>query len=216
MSSLRRLALVSLTALLVAVAPPAPGSHRALAAGTWTWPVEGPVLRAFDPPDSPYGAGHRGIDIAAPVGSVVVAPAAGVVSFAGPVGGRLFLTIDHGAGLESTSSFLSGLLVRRGDRVEQEQPVATSGAGHTGDEIANLHFGVRLDDVYVDPLAYLTAVDVRSLIRLVPVEPPSPLTVAFTMSRPWTPSHPARAGPDTVRPSAPPASAAGSCSCSSP
>ncbi|HET7928822.1 MAG TPA: M23 family peptidase, partial [Actinomycetota bacterium] len=33
-------------------------------AGTWAWPVQGPVIRGFDPPDTPFGAGHRGIDIA--------------------------------------------------------------------------------------------------------------------------------------------------------
>jgi murein DD-endopeptidase MepM/ murein hydrolase activator NlpD len=82
------------------------GVSPAVAAGTWTWPVEGPVIRGFDPPDSPYGSGHRGIDIAAPAGSVAVAPAYGTVAFAGPVGGRLFLTIDHG-GVESTFSWVA-------------------------------------------------------------------------------------------------------------
>jgi murein DD-endopeptidase MepM/ murein hydrolase activator NlpD len=44
------------------LAPAAVGPARA--AGDWSWPVVGPVIRAFDPPDTPFGSGHRGIDIA--------------------------------------------------------------------------------------------------------------------------------------------------------
>ena len=74
-------------------------------------------VRGYDPPDSPYGSGHRGIDIATAIGTVVVAPDHGVVTFAGKVGGRLFLTIDHGGGVLSTCSWLTSVLVRKGDRV---------------------------------------------------------------------------------------------------
>ena len=100
------------------------GAVPARAAGTWAWPVVGPVVRGFDPPSSPYGAGHRGIDIAVPVGTLVVAPAAGVVTFAGAVAGRLYVTIDHGGGVLSTCSFLSSALVRKGDTVVGGQPIA--------------------------------------------------------------------------------------------
>jgi murein DD-endopeptidase MepM/ murein hydrolase activator NlpD len=141
----------------------------ASASATWTWPVAGPIIRGFDPPDSPYGSGHRGIDIAAPAGTIVRAPASGVVSFAGSVGGHLFVTIDHGAGLLSTVSFLSERLVRKGDTVIQGQLIGRSGSGHPGDLQANLHFGVRLDGTYVDPLDYLTPASVVDLIRLAPI-----------------------------------------------
>jgi murein DD-endopeptidase MepM/ murein hydrolase activator NlpD len=144
-----------------------PGEARA--AADWTWPVVGPVIRGFDPPDSPYGSGHRGIDIAASVGTSVRAAAAGVVTFAGPVGGRLFVTVDHGGGLESTYSFLDALAVRREDVVSQGQPIGRSGTGHAGDMVPNLHFGVKLADVYVDPLDYLGPVEVWRFIRLAPL-----------------------------------------------
>ena len=139
------------------------------AAGTWAWPVTGPVVRAFDPPDSPYGAGHRGIDIAVPAGTEVLAPADGTVTFAGPVGGRLFLTIDHSSGLESTYSWVAALEVRPDDVVRRGELVARSGAGHTGDAVPNLHVGVKLDDAYVDPLDYLEPVDIAGWLRLAPV-----------------------------------------------
>jgi murein DD-endopeptidase MepM/ murein hydrolase activator NlpD len=146
-----------------------PTAMPASASGTWTWPVVGPIIRGFDPPDSPYGSGHRGIDIAAPAGTIVRAPAPGVVSFAGSVGGHLFVTIDHGGGLLSTASFLSERLVRKGDTVIQGQPIGRSGSGHPGDLQANLHFGVRLGGTYVDPLDYLTPASVVDLIRLAPI-----------------------------------------------
>jgi len=150
------------------LAPSSAGQARAT--GAWSWPVVGPMIRGFDPPDTPFGSGHRGIDIAVSVGTPVRAAAAGVVTFAGPVGGRLFLTIDHGAGLESRYSFLSALVARRGEAVAAGQVLARSGTGHVGDRVPNLHFGVLLDDVYVDPLDYLGPVDVWRFIRLAPLD----------------------------------------------
>lgn len=140
------------------------------ASGDWTWPVVGPVIRGFVPPASPFGSGHRGIDIAAPVGTPVSAAASGTVTFSGPVGGRLFVTVDHGAGLESTYSFLDSIAVRRGDVVSQGQAIARSGTGHAGDIVPSLHFGVKLTDAYVDPLEYLGPVEVWRFIRLAPME----------------------------------------------
>jgi murein DD-endopeptidase MepM/ murein hydrolase activator NlpD len=139
-------------------------------AGTWTWPVIGPVIRAYDPPDTPFGAGHRGIDIAAPIGTTVVAAEAGVVAFAGPVGGQLFVTLDHGGGLTSTYSWLSATLVRVGDVVARGAPIARSGTGHAGWTPSHLHLGVRLDGEYQDPLAYLSAPSVSDFIRLAPLQ----------------------------------------------
>lgn len=142
---------------------------QARAAGDWTWPVSGPVIRGFDPPDNPFGSGHRGIDIGAAVDTPVRAAASGSIAFAGPVGGRLFVTIDHGAGLESTYSFLSSLSVRRGAAVSTGQTIGRTGSGHAGALVPHLHFGVRLDDVYVDPLGYLGPVEVWRYIRLAPL-----------------------------------------------
>jgi murein DD-endopeptidase MepM/ murein hydrolase activator NlpD len=142
----------------------------AAADGTWTWPVTGPVIRGFDPPASPFGAGHRGIDIAAPAGTPVLAPAAGVVTFAGRVAGQLFVSIDHGAGLVSTSSWLSSVSVAKDDVVAQGQAVGASGIGHPSEPVAHLHLGIRLGGAYVDPLDYLSPLGVAGLIRLAPLE----------------------------------------------
>ena len=137
----------------------------------WPWPVTGPILRGFDPPDSPYGSGHRGIDIVTSPGTPVLAPADGVVAFAGQVGGRLFLTLDHGGGLESTYSWLDSVLVRRGEPVARGATVATSGWGHVDALVPHLHMGVKRDDVYLDPLSLLEPISVGAFIRLAPTWP---------------------------------------------
>ena len=144
----------------------------AAASGTWVWPVTGPVIRGFDPPDDPYGAGHRGIDIAAPVGTPVLAAQAGTVTFAGKVGGQLFVTVDHGGGLVSSYSWVSALRVRKDDVIARGQTIALSGTGHPASgEPPHLHVGVRLNGQYVDPLAYLSPLSVGGLIRLAPLAP---------------------------------------------
>lgn len=136
--------------------------------GSWAWPIVGPVIRGFDPPEDPYGSGHRGIDIAATLGTPVRAPEAGVVSFAGKVGGELYVTVDHGDGLRSTYSWLSAIAVRTGDVVTRGTILGASGRGHPGSTVPHLHFGVRLDGAYVDPLAFLGPAPVSAVVHLAP------------------------------------------------
>jgi murein DD-endopeptidase MepM/ murein hydrolase activator NlpD len=154
---------------LVSVGASPTGFEPSLPAGTFPWPVSGPVIRGFDPPDSPYGAGHRGIDIAVAVGTPILAPEAGSVSFAGRVGGELFVTIDHGGGLSSTYSWISAAAVRKGDVVARGQTIGATGTGHPGASVPHLHFGVKIDGEYVDPLELLAPLGVQDLIRLVPI-----------------------------------------------
>jgi murein DD-endopeptidase MepM/ murein hydrolase activator NlpD len=169
-----RLLLVPLAAALAGLAPLGEtlpvGEAAALG---WSWPVVGPVIRGFDPPSTPYGAGHRGIDIATAFGTPVRAPAPGVVTFAGHVAGALFVSVDHGGGLVSTYSWLSSVLVRKGDLVAAGAVLALSGAGHPGVSPPHLHFGVKRDGTYVDPLSLLAPASLVGLIRLVVVPPGS-------------------------------------------
>jgi murein DD-endopeptidase MepM/ murein hydrolase activator NlpD len=133
-------------------------------------PVDGPIVRHFEPPPTPYSAGHRGIDFGVPIGTTVVAAADGTVSFAGAVGGSLFVSIDHPGGLRTTYSFLSAVLVKKGQLVTQGQPVARSGPGAAG-ESPNLHFGLRSGDDYLDPEPYLLASIRRNLWRVISLAP---------------------------------------------
>ena len=147
----------------------APEMVAAMPLGTWPWPVTGPVIRGFDPPTSPFGAGHRGIDVAVPFGTPILAPEAGTVSFAGRVGGELFVTIDHGGGLASTYSWLSATAVRKGDVVALGQRIGSTGTGHPGSTVPHLHLGMKLDGAYLNPLEVLAPLGVQDLIRLVPL-----------------------------------------------
>lgn len=122
------------------------------------------MVDPFRPPTSPYGPGNRGIDYATAVGTAVRAASDGEVVFAGNVGGSLHVVVLHGDGLRSSYSFLRTAEVRRGEQVLAGQPVGTSGE--------RFHFGVRVGEEYVDPLALLAgARPVRVRLVADPVGP---------------------------------------------
>ncbi|MFZ2963068.1 MAG: M23 family metallopeptidase [Rhodoglobus sp.] len=125
----------------------------AIPAPSWAWPVAAPhsIVRPYLAPATPYGPGHRGIDLRTADG-VVTAPAPGVVHFAGIVVDRPVLSIRHPGGLISsyepvTSTLTAGTPVRRGELIGSVVP------GHCASPC--LHFGVRLDGQYVNPLLLL-------------------------------------------------------------
>jgi len=98
------------------------------------------------------------------------------VSFSGKVGGHLFVTLDHGGGLQSTYSWISAALVRKGDVVARGGRIGLTGLGHPGAVVPHLHLGVRLDGVYLDPLEVLGALPLADLIHLAPdLAPPEPV-----------------------------------------
>ncbi|MEA2347030.1 MAG: hypothetical protein QOG62_817 [Thermoleophilaceae bacterium] len=134
----------------------------AQAAPGWTWPVQGRVITAFDYGGKRFESGaHRGIDIAAPVGTPVVAAAAGRVTFAGGAGDSgLTVAIDVARGRLSTSYLhLSGTTVSDGDVVAEGDRVGFTGvSGRPSSPRPHLHFGVRRTsrrDGYLDPLGFL-------------------------------------------------------------
>src|SRR5438445_1770969 len=158
-------------AVLLAIAVVARGSpaHAGPEYGTYQWPVRGPVIRGFEPPSNPYGSGHRGIDIAAPFGSPLVAAQDGIVAFAGWIGGSLFISIDHPDGVRTTYSWLSGIQVKRGDTVARRSLIGATGHGHPGVDPPHLHFGARIGANYIDPMLLLEGADVSGLIHLAPL-----------------------------------------------
>jgi murein DD-endopeptidase MepM/ murein hydrolase activator NlpD len=146
--------------------PPASAAQIPVQFGTYAWPVVGPVIRGFEAPSSPYTAGHRGVDIASPFGSPVLAAASGVVSFAGKVAGALFVSIDHPDGIRTTYSWLSSISVKKGQTVRRNAIIAASGTGHPGSSETHLHFGAKLNGDYLDPLLLLQPLNVSQFIRL--------------------------------------------------
>lgn len=101
-------------------------------------------------------APHWGLDIAAPTGTPVRAPAGGIVTLVHPdmyfSGGTLF--VDHGHGLISAFLHLSEILVETGQRVEQGEIIARVGASGraTG---PHLDWRISLGDVRIDPALLL-------------------------------------------------------------
>ncbi len=138
-----------LLALTAAVADP-----PRVTAAHWSWPV-GPahaLARPFVAPATEYGAGHRGIDIRAPSGSAVRAPADGVVHFAGFVVDRPVLSISHAGGVLSSFEPVVAS-VAAGDHVRRGQVIGVLLAGHCSS--ACLHLGARVSGQYVNPLLFL-------------------------------------------------------------
>ena len=128
-------------------------------AQAFAWPLQGRISGRFGnqrvyngTPKSP----HSGMDIAAPTGTPVKAPADGVVSFADAglylTGGTLVL--DHGHGVSSNFLHLSRIDVRPGDVVRQGDVIGAVGA--TGRATGpHLHWGMNWFDVRIDPLLVL-------------------------------------------------------------
>ena len=129
--------------------------EEALFGDGFDWPVPGPVsspfgLRRFfnDQPRRPHG----GIDIAAPEGTEIRAPAAGIVLETGDYffnGNCVF--IEHGLGLQTFYAHMSRIDVEPGERVEAGEVIGAVGA--TGRVTGpHLHWSVGLNRTWIDPL----------------------------------------------------------------
>ncbi|WP_240967786.1 murein hydrolase activator EnvC family protein [Streptomyces composti] len=124
------------------------------------WPVgTGPaVLRGWEPPATPYGRGHRGVDLAAPAGTPVRAVAAGRVFFAGRVAGKGVLSVElSGTGdppLRTTYEPV-GASVREGDEVTAGEVIGVVEPGGSHCRAPCLHWGLRRAGTYLNPLALL-------------------------------------------------------------
>ncbi|MPY79351.1 MAG: peptidoglycan DD-metalloendopeptidase family protein [Actinophytocola sp.] len=132
------------------------------------WPLPGrpDVGRPFDAPLSPFGPGHRGIDLVSPPGTPVYAAGAGVVVFAGKLAGRGVVSIDHQL-LRTTYEPVKPT-VTAGEQVYAGQRIGTLQRGHSGCVPACLHWGVRRGTAppeYLNPLPLLAA---HTTIRLKP------------------------------------------------
>jgi hypothetical protein len=164
----RALACALAAVVCTAVVPPA-RARGAPDPAPFVRPVPGPVVRPFAAPASRYGAGHRGVDFAAPAGSAVAAVGAGRVTFAGRVGTTLHVTVDHGSGLRTSLSFLATVTVRRGAVVGPGQVVGTAGGTGPEHDGTVVHLGARVGNRYVDPMRLFGALDLARVVRLAPV-----------------------------------------------
>lgn len=128
--------------------------------GKMAWPVPGHSRIS-----SPYGYRihpifkvkklHTGIDIPAPTGTAITAAAAGTVIYSDWLGGYgKVIMLDHGGGIVTLYAHNSALVVSEGQSVKRGDTV--SKAGSTGNSTGpHLHFEVRKEGAYVDPLPWL-------------------------------------------------------------
>lgn len=98
---------------------------------------------------------HEGIDVSAPMGAPVVAPAAGVVTLVTRQNGYgLVMQLDHGNGIVTKYAHLSRVSVKQGQRVTRGQLVAN--VGNSGLSTGpHLHYEIHINGRVVDPLTYV-------------------------------------------------------------
>ena len=164
--------------LLLVLSAPAAGldgpadSTDADPVGVWPLVPEPEVVDGFDPPDSPYGAGHRGVDLAGAPGQPVRTALPGTVTYAGPLAGRGVVVVGHGptrTTYEPVAASVSvGDVVAAGDRIGTLQV-----PGSHCFPRACLHWGWIRGDTYLDPLRLVGA----GPVRLLPLWRDAPVTI---------------------------------------
>ncbi len=141
---------------------------QARADAGWVHPVDGPVVRPFDPPSTRYGPGHLGVDFRAAPGTPVHAAGPGEVVFAGAVGSTLNVVVLHGGNRRTSYSFLATVHARVGDIVVAGTTVGTTGGSGENHDGSVLHFGLRVGNTYVDPMQLFAPPDLAAVVHLAP------------------------------------------------
>ncbi len=156
---------VPLLPILIATTPPAvdPRAHdpQAASAGpavvvtagpAWRLPTHGRIVRPFDPPESRWSRGHRGVDLAVRPDAPIRAAGSGIVVFAGTLAGRGVVSIEHSPGVRTTYEPVRAR-VTRGERIRIGQVIGV----HEPDRRhpTSLHWGLRIHGSYADPLRLL-------------------------------------------------------------
>jgi murein DD-endopeptidase MepM/ murein hydrolase activator NlpD len=121
-------------------------------------PAQGWITSYFGQRISPHSGKlkmHEGIDVGAPYGTQIVAPADGVITYSGEKAGfGKFVQIDHGFGIETLYAHNQNLFVKNGQRIKRGMLLA--GVGSTGHSTGpHLHYEVRVNGIAVDPLYFI-------------------------------------------------------------
>lgn len=121
-------------------------------------PSTGWITSYFGHRVSPYTGNvkmHEGLDVGAPFGTSIYAPADGIVTFSGNKAGfGLFVQINHGYGVETIYAHAQKTMVKKGQRVKRGDLLAK--VGSTGYSTGpHLHYEVRVNGIAVDPLYFV-------------------------------------------------------------
>ncbi len=155
--------------IIISRAPEASANRATLAPRTGSasayipsiWPVMGPLSSGFGSRHNPFGGSsyefHKGQDIAAPIGTPVIATADGVVvSARWHKGYGNGIYIDNGNGIETRFGHLSRIDVVEGQSIKRGQQIGL--VGSTGRSTGpHLHYEVRINGEATNPLSYLPA-----------------------------------------------------------
>ncbi|WP_207259598.1 M23 family metallopeptidase [Desulfovibrio sp. Huiquan2017] len=122
------------------------------------WPTSGWVTSGFAWRTSPFTGKrefHKGLDISAPRGTPVYAPARGSVTFAGRDGSYgLSIRLKHNASLSTRFAHLNRIAIKSGQEVTRGELIGY--VGNTGRSTGpHLHYEVRLNGVPVNPKRYI-------------------------------------------------------------
>jgi murein DD-endopeptidase MepM/ murein hydrolase activator NlpD len=158
---------LALSVVLVAFGSPARGA----AAGEWSPPVDGPVVRGYEPPQHPFGRRHLGLDYAVPPGTAVRAAGDGVVAFAGLVGRARAVGVEHPGARRTTYAYLRRVTVRPGAAVRRGDVLGLSGGEGPGHKADVVHLGYRVNGQPQDPAQLFQTR--RSRISLAPLDAPA-------------------------------------------
>ena len=144
--------------------------------GVWPLQPQPEVVAGFDPPDDPWGAGHRGVDLLGVPGQAVHTALAGRVAYAGLLAGRGVVVVDHGetrTTYEPVAAVVAvGDVLAVGAVIGELQTVGS----HCPPQ-ACLHWGWLRGEVYLDPLGLVAG----GPVRLLPLwrDDPVPLGVSL-------------------------------------
>jgi murein DD-endopeptidase MepM/ murein hydrolase activator NlpD len=129
-----------------------------LAAAPTLWPVQGRITGSFGERIDPFsgeGAFHRGVDISSEIGTRIIAPADGVVTFSDLMNGYgRAVMVDHGNGISTLYGHLSGFAVSSGQLIHRGDTIGYVGSSgrSTG---PHLHYEVRIFNTPVNPYKYM-------------------------------------------------------------
>jgi murein DD-endopeptidase MepM/ murein hydrolase activator NlpD len=162
----RRIGIVIVMATLVLAGPTEVQAHSGHMTeepiGVWPVTPDPEVVRRFDPPSTPYGSGHRGVDLAGAPGQAVRSALPGTVSYAGLLAGRGVVVVSHGETRTTYEPVVAsvgvGEVVEAGGRIGR----LTATASHCLPRTC-LHWGWLRGEVYLDPLQLVGARPVRLL-----------------------------------------------------
>ncbi len=121
-------------------------------------PARGWITSYYGPRMSHYSKRvkmHEGLDVGAPIGTIILAPADGIVKVSKKnYGFGNHVEIDHGYGITTVYGHNSENIVVKGQSVKRGQPIAK--VGNSGLSTGpHLHYEIRINGTPVDPLYYV-------------------------------------------------------------